>query len=154
MGTLASELRPIAAEMADAPRVYVDANLPIGVVHAMRQALGWNVLFVLEHDDLRRAHDIEHFHRAHDLGRTLITLDHDFLDDKRFPPSEGAGVVVCSAPDESALVRLLTDLDRTVFRLVGAELLPLAGRKISIAPEIEGEETTPEETDAGRRFSS
>ena len=58
-----------------------------GVVQSMRTDLGWDVLFVLEHDDLRRARDDEHFHRALDLGRTLITLDHDFLDDRRFPPT-------------------------------------------------------------------
>ena len=34
-------------------------------------SFGWDVLFVLEHDDLRRAPDIEHFRRARELGRTL-----------------------------------------------------------------------------------
>ena len=37
------------------PRVYVDANMPARVVHAMRSRLKWDVLFVIEHDDLRRA---------------------------------------------------------------------------------------------------
>ena len=85
MGTLASELQPIAADLASAPRVYVDANVPAGVVTFMRHDLRWDVLFVLEHDDLRRARDIEHFHRALDFGRTIVTLDHDFFDDRRFP---------------------------------------------------------------------
>ncbi len=98
MGTLASGLRPIAEELAGAPRVYVDANLPAGVVSAMRRELGWDVLFVLEHDDLRRAPDAEHYQRARDLGRTLITLDRDFLDDRRFPLSREPGRhrAVCS----------------------------------------------------------
>src|SRR6185503_2377264 len=48
MGTLASGLRPIAEELAGAPRVYVDANLPAGAVSAMRRELGWDVLFVIE----------------------------------------------------------------------------------------------------------
>ena len=72
MGTLASELGPIAGELAGAPRVYVDANMPVGIVHAMRHELAWDVLFVLEHDELRRAHDIVHYQRALDFGRTLI----------------------------------------------------------------------------------
>ena len=55
MGTLASELRPIAAELTPAPRVYVDANLPVGIVSAMRHELAWDVLFVLEDPALRRA---------------------------------------------------------------------------------------------------
>ena len=135
MGTLASELRPIAEDLADAPRVYVDANLPLGVVTVMRQELRWDVLFVLEHEDLRRATDAEHFRRARDLGRTLLTLDRDFFDDDRFPPSATAGVIVCSAPDESALVRLLRQLDRTVFRAADGPPLPFAGRKIALTPE-------------------
>jgi len=134
MGTLASELRVIAADLAQAPRVYVDANVPLGVVRAMRQALGWDVLFVLEHEDLRRAPDREHFHRARELGRTLITLDHDFFDDARFPPPRSPGVVVCSAPDEPTLLRLLRDLDRDVFRPAAPDPHPLLGRKVELVP--------------------
>jgi hypothetical protein len=130
MGTLASELRPIAAQVAHAPRVYADANVPAGAVTAMRHLLHWDVLFVLEHDDLRRAPDAEQYRRARELGRTLITLDHDFANDRRFPPDASPGVIVCSAPDEPALVRLLAEVDRTVFRVPNAEATPLLGRKI------------------------
>jgi hypothetical protein len=135
MGTLASALRPIAQDLADAPRVYVDANVPAGVVSVMRRELQWDVLFVLEHDDLRRAADLEHYRRAREFGRTLITLDRDFLDDERFPPDESPGVVVCIAPDEDGLVRELTRLDRETFRSPSALPLPLAGRKISLTPD-------------------
>jgi hypothetical protein len=135
MGTLASALRPIAQDLADAPRVYVDANVPAGVVSAMRRELHWDALYVMEHDDLRRAPDAEHFRRAADLGRTLITLDRDFLDDRRFPPELGAGVVVCSAPDEAGLLRELTRLDRETFRSPGAAALPLTGRKVALVPD-------------------
>jgi hypothetical protein len=136
MGTLASELRPIAAELTPAPRVYADANLPLGAVVVMRQALGWDVLFVLEHDDLRRAPDVEHFRRALDLGRTLITLDYDFFDDRRFPPTDSPGVVVCSAPDEAGLVRLLQYLDQRLLRTGASSDLPLKGQKIEITPGV------------------
>ena len=136
MGTLASELRPIAADLAAAPRVYVDANLPLGAVEFMRHSLGWDVLFVLEDPSLRRAPDRDHFRRALDLGRTLITLDHDFLDDRRFPPEQSPGVVVCSAPDEAALKRLLADLDRTTLRVDPPVELPLRGQKISLVPDV------------------
>jgi hypothetical protein len=135
MGTLASELRSIATGLAAAPRVYVDANLPLGVVSFMRHTLAWDVLFVLEHDDLRRAPDRTHFERALDLGRTLITLDHDFFDDRRFPPALSPGVVVCSAPTEPALCRLLVHLDRTMLRPEDGRLeLPLRGRKVALTP--------------------
>ena len=133
MGTLASELAPLAARV-EQPRVYVDANMPSGVVGYMRTRLGWDVLFVMEHDDLRRARDIEHYRLARQLGRTLITLDHDYEDDVRFPPAEGAGVIVCTAPDEQRLRRLLRKADRELFRQAGAPPLPLQGRKLRCEP--------------------
>jgi predicted nuclease of predicted toxin-antitoxin system len=133
MGTLASELRPIAAEFSDAPRIYADANVPAGVVAFMRVDLKWDVLFVIEHDDLRRARDVEHYRRALDLGRTLITLDRDFCDDLRFPVESSPGVVVLSAPDEPGLIRQLRHLDRTIIRQTPD--MPLRGRKLQITPD-------------------
>jgi hypothetical protein len=133
MGSLASELVPLASRLSNAPRIYADANLPRGIVAAMRASLGWDVLFVLEHDDLRRAPDREHFSRAREQGRTLITLDRDFLDEKRFPADLSGGVVVCSAPGEPELLLLLARLDRELFRAVPAAPpagLPLAGRTL------------------------
>ena len=130
MGTLASELGPLAADVAGAPRVYVDANLPLRAVEMMRHALHWDVLFVLEHDDLRRARDADHFQHARALGRTLITLDRDFLDDRHFPPEQRPGLIVCSAPDERWLFKLLGHVDRAIFRAVDATALPLRGRKV------------------------
>jgi hypothetical protein len=138
MGTLASELGPHAERLSSKPRVYCDANVPAGLVDFMRFQLDWDVLFVLEHEELRRARDIEHYRLAHQLRRTLITLDRDYLDDLRFPPSAGAGVVVVSAPQEPDLARVLRRLDRALFR--GAPgcngdagtgiALPLEGRKL------------------------
>jgi hypothetical protein len=130
MGTLSSELGPIVEQVADQPRVYADANLPNGVVAFMREKLHWDVLFVLEHDDLRRARDIEHCRLARQLGRTLVTLDRDYLDDRMFPPDEGAGVIVFCAPDERWLRRLLTRMDRELFRVPDARALPLEHRKV------------------------
>ena len=58
MGTLSSELGPHLERIVEQPRIYADANMPNGAVAYMRATLGWDVLFVLEHDDLRRAPDI------------------------------------------------------------------------------------------------
>jgi hypothetical protein len=134
MGTHSSELRPIASGLTEAPRVYVDANVPAGLVELMRHELGWDVLYVLEHDDLRRAPDGVHFRRALEFGRTLITLDYDFLDDRHFPREDSPGVVVCSAPDESGLARLLRRLSRGELRPPLATGQPLRGRKIELVP--------------------
>lgn len=130
MRSLSSELAPLVADMSDAPRVYADANMPSGVVEYMRARLGWDVLFVIEHDDLRRAPDVEHFRLARQLGRTIVTLDRDYVDDRRFPPDQTAGVIVFSVPDERLLRRLLRKADRTIFRVSGARALPLERRKV------------------------
>ncbi len=50
------------------PRIYADANVPAGVVSFMRHDLGWDVLFVIEHDDLRRAPDTRHYELARQLS--------------------------------------------------------------------------------------
>lgn len=129
MGTLWSELGPIADDVALRPRVYADANVPAGLVAYMRHTLGWDVLFVIEEADLRRARDLEHFRLARQLRRTLVTFDRDYLDDRRFPPGLGAGVLVLAAPDARALESLVTRLDTALFR-TAATPLPLDGRKL------------------------
>ena len=55
MGSLSSELAALAERYADGPRVYADANVPAGIVEFMRARLKWDVFFVMEHDELRRA---------------------------------------------------------------------------------------------------
>jgi hypothetical protein len=142
VGTLSSELAPLADHGSDRPRVYADANVPSGLVNFMRLRLGWDVLFVLEQPDLRRARDTEHFRLARQLRRTLVTLDHDYLDDRAFPAFESPGVIVVTAPDERGLAILLGRLDRTVLR--GAEhgaamAVPLIGRKLHVHPDWTGE---------------
>ena len=143
MGTLASELAPHATR-GEAPRIYADANIPWGVVGFMRSRLGWDVLYVLEHEDLRRARDIEHYRLARQLARTLITLDRDYEDDVEFPPAEGAGVIVFMAPDERRLEALLLRVDHELFREDRRVPLPLEGRKVrwhlGAAEEIGGTE--------------
>lgn len=149
MGILSAELAP---HVSPRPRVYADANVPAGLVAHMRARLHWDVLFVLEEDELRRAPDLEHYRLAQRLRRTLITLDRDYLDDRRFPPEEGSGVLVINAPNERELLHLIVRVDRALFRAeanVTSDLggpraapnglqtsaLPLAGRKLQINTE-------------------
>jgi len=136
MGTLASELQPIARDMAQAPRVYADANIPAGAVSVMRHDFRWDVLFVIEHDDLRRASDASHFARAIDLGRILITQDRDFLDDVRFPPAVGPGLIVCAVTDERTLIRLLRYIARHLLPTPAAGDVALARRKLVLTSDV------------------
>ena len=133
MGTLASELSPHAPGIAGQPRVYVDANMPARLVTLMRTLLKWDVLFVMEHDELRRASDSLHFRLASQLRRTLVTLDRDYLDDRKFPPAESPGVLVLTAPNENGLAALLKRLDRDAFRAAAdTPALPFAGHKLHV----------------------
>jgi hypothetical protein len=142
MKSLASQLAPVAEHLSGQPRVYADANVPAGVIAFLRGGLHWDVLAVVEHDDLRRLPDRDHFRLAGQLRRTLVTLDRDYLDDRRFPPLGGPGILVLSAPDEAGLAKLLSRLDRAVFRPrrrrrteSAADALPLAGRKLHAHPD-------------------
>jgi hypothetical protein len=144
MGTLSSELAAHADRLSPRPRIYADANVPAGLVAFMRTRLRWDVLFVLEEDTLRRAPDATHFRLAQQLRRTLVTLDRDYLDDRRFPPAEGSGVLVIHAPDERLLSALLDRINRAIFqesdecgdaRIVP---LPLVGRKMHVHTDWTG----------------
>jgi hypothetical protein len=135
MGTLPSELAPHAERLSPHPRIYADANVPAGIVAYMRGRLQWDVLFVLEEDDLRRAPDLKHYQLAQQLRRTLVTMDRDYLDDRRFPIDQSGGVLVIHAPDERQLSALLDRIDRSLFHPDDADdpvPLPLAGRKLQV----------------------
>jgi hypothetical protein len=140
---LSTELASHAGRLSPRPRIYADANVPAGLVSYMRVRLEWDVLFVIEEEDLRRAPDARHYQLARQLRRTLVTLDRDYLDDRRFPPAEGAGVLVIQAPDERELSSLLMRVDRLLFHPAEGmpPALPLDGRKLQVHTDWAREET-------------
>jgi hypothetical protein len=142
VGTLSSELAPHAERLSPHPRIYADANVPAGLVHHMRHRLQWDVLFVLEEEELRRAPDIRHYRLAHDLRRTLVTMDRDYLDDRRFPPGETSGVLVIHAPDELQLTKLVDRIDRSLFHPnpEGTAVIPVDGRKLHLHSDWTGDD--------------
>ena len=140
MGTLASELGPHADRMTDQPRVYVDANVPARLVAFMRDVLHWDALFIIEHDDLRRARDGEHYRLARQLRRTRISFDRDYLDDRKFPPAESGGVLILTAPEERGYINLLKRLDAEIFQpSLSAYVLPFEGRKLHVHVDWPGD---------------
>jgi len=109
--------------------------VPAGLVAHMREQLQWDVLFVLEDETLRRARDVRHFQLAHQLRRILVTMDRDYLDDRRFPPDSSGGVLIIQAPDERQLSALLDRVDRTLFHAddaVEPVAQPLVGCKLQV----------------------
>jgi hypothetical protein len=142
MGTLSSELAEHAERLTPRPRIYADANVPAGLVAFMRGSLGWDVLFVIEVAELRRASDVKHYRLAQQLRRTLITMDRDYLDDRRFPPHEGSGVLVIQAPNERQLFALIARVDRVLFQAShdGRSALPLERRKLQVHTDWERNE--------------
>ena len=135
MGTLAAELAA-HVPLSPSPRIYADANVPAGIVAFMRERLRWDVLYVVEHDDLRRAPDMRHFVLAREWRRTLVTLDRDYLDDREYPPAESGGLIVLYAPTEHLLTRTLAQVDERIFRNPAADRpSPLYGRKLMADPE-------------------
>ena len=142
MRTIASELGPQVERLSDQPRIYADANVPAGVIAHMRNRLGWDVFAVIEHDDLRRASDVEHYRLARQLQRTLVSLDRDYFDEPRFPTPDSGGVIVLSAPNERGLTKLLSKIDRAYFRRPGRRgarapvvAPPLVGQKLEVHPD-------------------
>jgi hypothetical protein len=134
MGTLSTELAPHAQRLTPRPRIYADANVPAGLVAYMRARLDWDVLFVIEDDELRRAPDVKHYRLAQQLQRTLITMDRDYLDDRRFPPEASGGVLVIQAPDERQMIALVNRIDRLLFSDTDDSRapLPLTGQKLQV----------------------
>jgi hypothetical protein len=61
-------------------------------------------------------------------------MDRDYLDDRRFPPAEGCGVLVIQAPDERQLLALVKRIDRLLFNdeEESRSALPLEGRKLQV----------------------
>ena len=53
--TLATELANEIGRCGGGPRINVDTNVPAGLVAFMRQQLGWDLLCVMEHGQLRRS---------------------------------------------------------------------------------------------------
>ena len=104
----------------------------------MRTRLRWDVVFVVEHDDLRRLRDEEHYRLARELRRTLITLDRYYLDDLKFLSDESGGVLVLAAPEEKGYMALLARLDAELLRQVS---LPLYGCKLHVNVDWRGGNT-------------
>ncbi len=110
METPKDEVDAFVAPFRRKVRFLVDESLGVEVAKTLRD-LGWNVEFVGE-IGLAGHSDEDVFARAWAENRILLTHDHDFLDDRRFPPHRNPGLVVLpgGSGDEQGLLRALAGL--------------------------------------------
>src|SRR5215469_3132633 len=73
-------------------RFLVDESLGEGVARVLRED-GWNAIFVSDVGLVSHS-DEDVFAHAWKEDRIVLTHDHDFLDDRCFPPHRNAGVIV------------------------------------------------------------
>ena len=80
-----------------------------------------------------------HFRLARQLRRTLITFDRDYLDARRFPTRESAGVLVLTAPDIRGYTTISERMTPEEFRrMIAEEYVQLEQllKKIDFKPQI------------------
>ena len=112
-------------------RFLVDENTGVTVAGALR-TLGWNAKAAGE-AGLNRRSDEDLFAYAWRHGRIIVTQDHDFLDDRRFPPHRNPGVVVLpnAPPDGRVFARTM----RVALDLVGPFAKFWRGSKIVVSED-------------------
>jgi hypothetical protein len=98
-------------EFAKRCRFLVDESLGIEAARVIR-SLGWNAAFAAELDLIGKD-DTTVFSAAWSSDRVILTHDHDFLDDRRFPQNRNPGLVVLPGASGGA-----GPLEREVSRLL------------------------------------
>lgn len=105
------ELEDFRREFTKKCRFLVDESLGIEAARVIR-SLGWNVAFASELGLIGKD-DATVFSVAWSSDRVILTHDHDFLDDRRFPQHRNPGLIVLpgasgtSEPLEREVSRLL-----------------------------------------------
>jgi len=122
-------------------RIKVDENIGRSGVSLLRQA-GHDVMTVPE-QELSGAADEVIFQACASEQRTLITLDRDFGQVPRFPPKQGAGIVILElgAPATRRLLenRLREFLTLAATRPVVGELWIVEAGRVRVHLEKDGE---------------
>jgi predicted nuclease of predicted toxin-antitoxin system len=81
-------------------RLYADNNIEKEILEYLRKE-GFDVLAVGEHSQLKNQEDEFHYQKARQYDRYLLTHDHDYWDDKRFPLWQSPGVIILPKNEES-----------------------------------------------------
>jgi predicted nuclease of predicted toxin-antitoxin system len=96
-------------------RFLIDENLD-GVITEVLRHLRWNTKGVAEHR-LSGHEDEDIFAAAWREDRMVITNDHDFQDDRRFPEHRNPGIIVL--PDAPIESQTFLNALRTVLSIIG-----------------------------------
>jgi len=103
-------------------RFKIDENLPVELVAMLRNG-GHDAMSVTE-QGLGGAMDEQVAERCIDEDRAIVSLDLDFADIRRYPPSIHRGLIVLRLADQQK--RIITSVFTRVISLIGVE--PLVGR--------------------------
>lgn len=112
-------------------RFLVDESLGGRAALVLRET-GWNVKFTLS-IGLGGHSDEDVFSYAWKENRVLLTHDHDFLDDRRFPPHRNPGVIVL--PGASGTGEGLGFALRQVISIIGPNRKAFTRFKIEITQD-------------------
>lgn len=100
-------------------RLYVDEDIPSGVVKFIRDKLCWDTKHVCEEKDLQEKGDIYHHRRARQERRILLTRDKDYLDPRRFPFHKSQGIVVIEEKNTERIIHILHLLSNFLRDVLG-----------------------------------
>jgi Domain of unknown function (DUF5615) len=106
------------------PRFYADQNFPNDLVGYLRRDAKPRVNVWTAADKGYASRDDEfHFAFAAQNGRILLTIDDDYLDNRRFPLQETAGLVVFTGftNDSSAVAQQLFHIQFGLYRYIDAD---------------------------------
>jgi len=123
--------RPGKAELQGVERIvqfYADHNVDYSIVEALR---------IKKYDvetardiGAEKQHDEFHFRRAFRSKRVLLTLDRDFLDNRRFPLSQTHGIIVLNV-DTSSIPKLARAVE-VVYVILGGLAGLLKEKKVIV----------------------
>ena len=78
--------------------LYFDESVPRGIAHTLTSDKSFSKRFAIKlAEDINRGKsDSDHFQYCRDRGYVLVTLDADFMDDRKYPFNRMPGVIVLS----------------------------------------------------------
>lgn len=125
-----SELSDLKNAFRKRARLYIDENIEEEITEALK-TLGWNIKTYKDFS-LAGHPDENHFAKAKQLNRILITQDDDYWDNRRFPIDKHPGVIILQYQNTKTVVQGI--------RFIADVIVPFAEIWHSSKVKIKGEQ--------------